>query len=79
MKHSMATLALLACGYMGSAHALDCSHSLLNHDEKRLLGGSENLCQSYIGWCPFCACPPPRRHNTRERQRVTIASRSCAG
>ena len=31
------------------ARAVDCNGHLLNHDEKRLLGGSENLCQSYAG------------------------------
>ncbi|MDB5988115.1 MAG: Peroxiredoxin [Nevskia sp.] len=49
MKRSMAMLALLACGYVAPARALDCSQSPLNHDEKRLLGGTENLCQSYAG------------------------------
>jgi len=29
--------------------AVDCNGHVLNHDEKRLLGGSENLCQSYAG------------------------------
>lgn len=49
MKHAIAGLLMLSCGYAASAHALDCSQSPLNHDEKRLLGGSENLCQSYAG------------------------------
>lgn len=31
------------------AQAVDCNGHVLNHDEKRLLGGSENLCQSYAG------------------------------
>lgn len=31
------------------SHALDCAGSALNHDEKRLLGGTENLCQAYGG------------------------------
>jgi glutathione peroxidase len=31
------------------SYALDCAGSLLNHDEKRLLGGTENICQTYGG------------------------------
>lgn len=41
------TLALLTLA--APARAIDCNGHVLNHDEKRLLGGSENLCQSYAG------------------------------
>ncbi len=42
-----ATITLLTL--VTPARAIDCSGHVLNHDEKRLLGGSENLCQSYAG------------------------------
>lgn len=42
-------LFVLGLGFVAPAFALDCSGSLLDQQEKRLLGGSENLCQSYGG------------------------------
>ena len=42
-------LALLALAPVTAVQALDCAGSLLNHDQKRLLGGTENLCQTYGG------------------------------
>ena len=49
MKQWTAVIVMLTSFVGAQAYALDCSQSLLNHDEKRLLGGSENLCQSYAG------------------------------
>lgn len=42
-----AAVSLLALA--SPARAVDCKGHVLNHDEKRLLGGSENLCQNYAG------------------------------
>ena len=51
MRHLIATSAhaLLSVLPFGAAQALDCASSPLNHDEKRLLGGTENLCKTYGG------------------------------
>ena len=51
MRHLVAAsaLALLALAPFTAAQARDCAGSLLNHDEKRLLGGTENLCETYGG------------------------------
>ena len=44
---SAMTVSLLA--FAAPARAVDCNGHVLNYDEKRLLGGSENLCESYAG------------------------------
>lgn len=51
MRHLAACFAVLVAALFASpsAQALDCTTSVLNHDQKRLLGASENLCQSYGG------------------------------
>ena len=51
MRHLFAAsaLALLSLAPFAAAQAKDCTGSLLNHDEKRLLGGTENLCETYGG------------------------------
>lgn len=51
MRHLIAAsaLALLAAVPFTAARAIDCAGSPLNHDQKRLLGGTENLCTSYGG------------------------------
>jgi len=53
MRHATRTLlfasALLGAALSTPASALDCATSPLNHDEKRLLGGTENLCKTYGG------------------------------
>lgn len=51
MRHLVACLAVAAATALSSppARALDCATSVLNHDQKRLLGPSENLCQRYGG------------------------------
>jgi len=46
MRIWIATVAAVACPPL---YALDCAQSPLNHDEKRLLGGTENICESYGG------------------------------
>lgn len=45
MRHLIFSLLLLAA----PAYALDCATTDINFDSKRLLGKSENLCQSYGG------------------------------
>lgn len=42
-------LALLALTPFSAAQARDCTGSPLNHEQKRLLGGTENLCETYGG------------------------------
>ena len=50
MRHLVAGLAIAAAVLVTlPALALDCAGSPLNHDQKRLLGGTENLCTSYGG------------------------------
>lgn len=51
MRSLLAGLAVALASTLAApaVHALDCATSVLNHDEKRLLGASENLCQTYGG------------------------------
>ncbi len=51
MRHLIAAsaLALLATLPFTAVQALDCAASPLNHEQKRLLGGTENLCETYGG------------------------------
>lgn len=51
MRHFIAasSFALLTVVPFTAAKAIDCASSVLNHDEKRLLGGTENLCKTYGG------------------------------
>lgn len=51
MRHLAACLAISALTALSTlpARAADCAGSVLNHDQKRLLGPSENLCQAYAG------------------------------
>lgn len=43
------TLAALAMGFAAPAFALQCAGGPLDHDQKRLLGGTENPCAQYAG------------------------------
>lgn len=51
MRSLLAGLAVALASTLAApaVQALDCATSVLNHDEKRLLGASENLCQTYGG------------------------------
>jgi len=51
MRHLFAAsaLALLALTPFSAVQARDCTGSPLNHEQKRLLGGTENLCETYGG------------------------------